>query len=72
MIEQTFNDVNAYRPWILLPSWMNIKEAQEWNNQIKDYLDWKQPLLRVYGSKYLAPRLTTFIAERNIRYCNRT
>ena len=61
-------DSSQSQPWTLLPSWMSTIESERWQRQIKENLFWKQPLIRVYGSSYLVPRKTTFLAEKNICY----
>ncbi len=56
------------RPWTLLSSWMNIRESENWQKKINKNLTWEQPVVRIYGSSYLVPRKTKFIAENKICY----
>ena len=56
------------QPWELLPCWLNSIQASEWKNRITYNLRWEQPLIRVYSRSYYVPRLTSFIANKNISY----
>ncbi|WP_320667980.1 alpha-ketoglutarate-dependent dioxygenase AlkB family protein [Prochlorococcus sp. MIT 1307] len=62
-------DLSEKRPWILIPSWMNIKDSEYWKNQINKNLVWEQTVVRVYGSLHVAPRMTNFLSEKHISYC---
>jgi len=62
-------DYSKSRPWIILSSWMNKVDSEYWMDQINKKLEWKQPLVRVYGSSHVVPRMTTFLAEKKISYC---
>ncbi len=57
-----------FRPWNLLPSLFDSTECVYWYSQLNNHLIWERPLLRVYGSSYKSPRLTTFLGEENISY----
>ena len=59
---------NEFRPWDLFPSWLDISESEEWMKQINKNLIWDQPVVTVFGSSYLVPRMTNFIAEKDISY----
>jgi len=56
------------RPWKLFSGWMNQVEASYWKQKIHDNCEWSQPLVHVFGKKYLVPRKTTFIGDEGINY----
>ena len=56
------------RPWQLFPGWMTKIETKEWKEKISTNLEWQQPNVKVFGKKYLIPRKTIFIGEKNISY----
>lgn len=62
------SDSSKNLPWTLFPAWMNAIDSEKWKKKIKDNLKWEQPLVRVYGSSHVVPRMTTFLAEKNINY----
>ena len=56
------------RPWTYLPSLFNPKDSEVWAKRITKNISWEQPLVRVYGKRYLVPRKTSFLAENQISY----
>ncbi len=56
------------RPWTFFPSWMNADDSQSWQEKINSRLVWSRPVVCVYGSNYVVPRKTAFLAEKNISY----
>lgn len=55
-------------PWTVLPNWMKHPNTKNWKNKILGSLSWEQPLVQVYGKKYLVPRKTAFLAEKGVSY----
>ena len=62
------NRPSGFRPWSVFPSWMNPIVSDYWFGQLNNGLAWERPQLSVYGSSYTVPRMTTFLAEKNISY----
>ena len=57
-----------YNPWSHIKSWIDPIEAEYWKLKIMQKAKWEQPLVSIYGSKYLVPRLTSFIGKKGITY----
>ena len=55
-------------PWIHLKQCIYSNESIHWLNLLKNNISWQQPKVRVYGKYHFVPRLTYFLAERNISY----
>ncbi len=54
--------------WELVPSWLGIKSAERWHDQINAEICWEQPTINIYGNSYSVPRLTAFLAQKEISY----
>ena len=55
-------------PWTLISGWLNPEESKKWKLKIYKTLKWDQPIVKVFGKKYLVPRKTVFLGEHNIQY----
>ena len=65
---QDFYSYQELIPWKLIPAWMNNAETDKWMNYFQTKILWERPLVRVFGKKYLVPRLTAFISNNGINY----
>tara|TARA_B100000700_G_C14908308_1_gene790930 strand:+ start:451 stop:1038 length:588 start_codon:yes stop_codon:yes gene_type:complete len=55
-------------PWIHSKQYINSNESIYWIKLINNNISWEQPKVRVYGKAHFVPRLTYFLADRNISY----
>ena len=55
-------------PWTLIPGWAASDIADQWRQQLEHFVNWQQPVVRVYGRQHQVPRLTAFLAEQGLRY----
>ncbi len=55
-------------PLFIIPEWINSIQSKKLNKQILENVIWEQKELKIYGKNFLAPRLTAFIASKNIIY----
>ena len=61
-----FNE--SKRPWILIKKWISPAESNFWKDKLIKNLQWKSPLVKVYGKNYRTPRKTVFLGENGISY----
>ena len=47
---------------------MNPIHSIEWKKILMENIKWEQPIVNIYGRKYLVPRKTIFLGEKNIKY----
>ncbi len=55
-------------PFILIPGWVEKTKAIQLSNQLLSEVNWEQPKVKIFGKSYLVPRLTAFLASKEINY----
>ncbi len=62
------NALNLYKPWIHLSGWMTSQDCERWQKIIYQQLSWERPVVHLFGSSNLVPRMISFLAEKDISY----
>ena len=56
------------KPFYLISNWLEKDNANNLCNNLKNKLEWEQPMIKLYGKKHLVPRLVSFISNKGISY----
>ena len=56
------------RPWTLIRRWLPREETDFFSELINKDLKLEQPVVKVFGSKFLVPRKTLFLSDEKIKY----
>ena len=54
--------------WTHEPAWLPADKSRIWMDRCVELISWEQPEVRVYGRWHLVPRLTAFLADRQVSY----
>ncbi len=54
--------------WTHQPAWLSPDVSQAWMQRCVQLISWDQPEVRVYGQWHRVPRLTSFLADRQVSY----
>ena len=54
--------------WTHQPAWLSPDVSQAWMERCVQLISWDQPEVRVYGQWHRVPRLTSFLADRQVSY----
>ena len=54
--------------WTHQSAWLSAEGSQAWMDRCVQNISWDQPQVRVYGRWHQVPRLTGFLADRQVSY----
>jgi len=60
--------MNDNQVWQLIRGWITLEESLEWKEKLYKNLNWQQPIVKVYGKRFLVPRKTVFLGDKHIKY----
>ena len=56
------------KPFYLISNWLEKEKANSLCKNLKNRLEWEQPVIKLFGKNHPIPRLTSFVSNKGISY----